>query len=67
MTLFGLEPLALYEEVSEETNTPLLSGVLSEILEEPSMKSDQVHPNAKGYRKLGDAIYEKLKALSLVP
>ena len=67
MTLFGLEPLALYEEVSEETNTPLLSGVLSEILEEPSMKSDQVHPNAKGYRKLGDAVYEKLKALSLVP
>jgi len=60
-TLFGLEPLPLYEEVSKETQTPLLRGTLSKILEEPSLKSDQIHPNAKGYKKMAKAIYRKLK------
>ena len=60
-TLFGLEPLPLYEEVSKETQTPLLRGTLSKILEEPSLKSDQIHPNAKGYRQLAEAVYLALQ------
>ena len=61
MTLFGLDPLDLYEEVAEETDTPLLSGILSEILSDPSLKSDQIHPNARGYRKMAEAVYGRLK------
>jgi lysophospholipase L1-like esterase len=61
MTLFGLDPLDLYEEVAEETNTPLLSGIFSEILSQPSLKSDQIHPNAVGYHKLAKAVYGSLK------
>jgi len=60
-TLFGLEPLPLYEEVAKETDTPLIEGVLATILNDPALKSDQVHPNAKGYEKLAEAIYGKLK------
>jgi len=60
-TLFGLEPLPLYEEVAQETDTPLVEGILAKILEDPSLKSDQIHPNAKGYRQLAEAVYEKLK------
>jgi lysophospholipase L1-like esterase len=67
MTLFGLEPLELYEEIGHETNTPLLSGVLAKILEDPSLKSDQVHPNAKGYEKLAEEIYGTLKHLNMLP
>ncbi len=59
--LFGLSPLDLYEEVADETGVPLLSGVLSEILGNPSLKSDQIHPNAEGYRVMSDRIYDKLK------
>ena len=61
ITLFGLSPLDLYEEVAEEENIPLLSGMLSEILSDPSLKSDQIHPNAKGYKKMAQAIHESLK------
>ena len=67
LTLFGLEPLALYEEVSRETDVPLVSDVLSDILEDPSLKSDQIHPNAKGYHKMADAIYEKIKTIYSLP
>ena len=60
MTLFGLEPLTLYEEVAEETNTPLVEGLLSEILSSPSLKSDQIHPNAKGYRVMAERIAQEI-------
>lgn len=60
-SLFGLHPLSLYEEVAEETNTPLVNGLLSDILADPSLKSDQVHPNAKGYRKMAETLYEAIK------
>ena len=59
--LFGLSPLDLYEEVAEEENIPLLSGMLADILSQPSLKSDQIHPNALGYKLMGEKIYESLK------
>ena len=59
--LFGLSPLELYEEVADEENVPLLSGMLADILSQPSLKSDQIHPNALGYKQMGEKIYESLK------
>ena len=66
LTLFGLEPMKLYREVAEETQTPLLEGILSDILEDPSLKSDQIHPNAQGYEKLAKAVYRKLRELGFI-
>ncbi len=60
-TLFGLSPLELYEEVADEENVVLASGILAQILEQPSLKSDQIHPNALGYKMMGEKIYEKMK------
>jgi len=60
-SLFGLSPLGLYEEVANEENVPLLSGVLANILSQPSLKNDQIHPNASGYKKMAELIYESLK------
>lgn len=60
-SLFGLHPLSLYDEVAKETGTPIVSGLLSDILADPSLKSDQVHPNAKGYRKMAETLYETIK------
>ena len=60
-SLFGLSDLSLYGEVSKEENIPLLSHMYADILEQPSLKSDQVHPNALGYKKMAEKIYEKLK------
>ncbi len=61
LNLFGLSPLELYEDIANEEHIPLLRGMLAEILENPSLKSDQIHPNALGYKIMGEKIYEKLK------
>ena len=61
LSLFGLSALDLYGEVAKEEDVPLLSGMLAEILEQPSLKSDQIHPNALGYKLMAEKIYEKLK------
>jgi len=61
LTLFGLSPLPLYEEVANEENIPLVSGLLANILSDPSLKSDQIHPNALGYRQIAQEVYENLK------
>ena len=60
LNLFGLSPLSLYEEIAEEEDVPLLSGVLAEILGNPALKSDQIHPNALGYKQMAEKIYESL-------
>jgi len=59
--LFGLSAMELYEEVAEEEHIPVLSGMLSNILSQPSLKSDQIHPNALGYKIMAEKIYEKLQ------
>ena len=61
ITLFGLSPLGLYAEVAKEENVPLLSGILANILSQPSLKNDQIHPNASGYKKMAELIYESLQ------
>ena len=58
--LFGLAPLELYEEVAQEEKVPLLDGVLANILSQPSLKNDQIHPNALGYKQMANKIYESL-------
>ncbi len=60
ISLFGLAPLELYEEVAKEEKVPLLDGVLANILSQPSLKNDQIHPNALGYKQLADKIYKSL-------
>jgi len=65
LNIFGLSAMELYEEVAEEESIPLLSGMLSNILSQPSLKSDQIHPNAKGYKIMAEKIYEKLKEITL--
>lgn len=40
----------LYEKIAEETATPLVAEIFSEVLSDHALKSDQVHPNAEGYR-----------------
>ena len=61
ISLFGLSPLELYENVAEEENIPLLMGVITDILSQPTLKNDQIHPNALGYGQMAEKVYESLK------
>ncbi|HNV88233.1 MAG TPA: GDSL-type esterase/lipase family protein [Methylotenera sp.] len=53
----------LYETIAQETATPLIEDVFSEVLSERDLKADQIHPNARGYGVVGSDMYKALKQL----
>lgn len=57
----------LYARIAEETNTPLIADVFSEVLSERSLKADQIHPNAKGYAEVALNMQTSLKQLGYLP
>lgn len=52
----------LYHEVASTTATPLVDDILADILGTAALKSDAVHPNAAGYRRLAEYLHERLIA-----
>ncbi len=50
-----------YQELAEELELPYDGETLPAILKQPSLKSDAIHPNAQGYRKLAVAVAELLR------
>lgn len=58
---FGLATPAFYAEVGAEQGAPVEVEILQSVLSDRSLKSDLIHPNAKGYRKMGEAVAKVLK------
>ena len=50
-----------YETLAGEYNLPIEDGVLKDVLYDNEFKSDPIHPNAKGYKKMAEAIAELLR------
>lgn len=48
------------ESVARELDIPVLEEVLPELLTDPRYKSDQVHLNSEGYRRLALAVAERV-------
>lgn len=59
--LFGLDTHEVYEEVADETDVLFEDKILTHIERDNALKSDYVHPNAKGYEMMADAFIEILK------
>ena len=43
-------------EIAKELSIPIEEEILSSILSNNSLKSDYIHPNAEGYRRLAESI-----------
>ena len=56
----SLKPPPLYEALAKEFDLPLESKTLVKIMGKGSLKSDHIHPNAAGYRKLAEAVFSLL-------
>jgi lysophospholipase L1-like esterase len=55
---FGLilSPAEIYNEIAEELKIPYEKDILSDVLQNPKMHSDPIHPNAAGYHKIAESI-----------
>jgi len=51
----------LYPELALDHALPIELNILSKIERNPKMKSDQIHPNAQGYRLMAERLYTLLK------
>ncbi len=50
-----------YSELAEQLTLPYDGEALPDILSQAKLKSDTIHPNAKGYRMLAEAVAELLR------
>ena len=52
---FGGRYLEIYDRLGDEYQVPVVEDTLGEILRDPSLKSDTIHPNAAGQKVLAEA------------
>jgi len=61
ITLVGLSTPSLYKEAAKEEKILLNDWVLEEVLSDPSLKNDHIHPNEAGYRMIADELCQMLR------
>jgi len=59
-TLF-LPDIKQYQELAEQYNIPLENNIIKDVLKQPSLHSDAIHPNAQGYQLIAEAVYGLLE------
>jgi lysophospholipase L1-like esterase len=50
-----------YAEIAAEFGIPYEGKVVTAVLYAPDMKADPIHPNARGYRRMAEAVAELMK------
>lgn len=71
LSLFGVvagrvSDAPIYAELAEEEGVPVVADVFAEVLNQPALCADKIHPNAAGYRVMADGIRAHLQATGLV-
>lgn len=51
----------IYKELADEYSLVFVPDLISDLLREPSLKSDAVHLNTEGYKALAEHLHETLK------
>ena len=51
----------MYEKLADEFDLPFEGEILNDVLKNPRLKSDPIHANAEGYRKVAERLAELLK------
>jgi len=58
---FTLTPPEFYAGIAKQFGIPYEGDVLTKILRNGELKSDQIHPNAQGYRLMAERVAELLR------
>ena len=56
-----LSPPKFYAEIAKEAGIPYEGKVVGEVLRSAELKSDHIHPNARGYRLMAERVAALLK------
>lgn len=61
--LHNLAAADFYRQVAEEQQVPLIDDAIAEVLSDPQMKGDPLHPNSAGHAQLSREIFDALKSI----
>ncbi len=64
--LLGLKSDPSYLALAQEFQLPLEDAIVAEVLGDRDLKSDQIHPNARGYAMMAEALEKLLKKAGAV-
>lgn len=59
----NLSPPAYYRSIAEAQQVALIEDAIADVLSDPQLKGDQIHPNARGHALLADKIYTQLQTI----
>ena len=62
----NLSPPDFYKPVAERYQVPLIEDAIPEVLSDPQLKGDPLHPNVQGHALLAEKIFGELKAIGYV-
>jgi acyl-CoA thioesterase-1 len=57
----SLTPPGFYAAIADEFRLPYEEAVMAEVLRDHALKSDPIHPNARGYRVIAERVAERLR------
>ena len=66
-TTGSLKDASIYRELAEANQLLLVEGLLAEILSDADLRTDPIHPNARGYRQLASGIETALREANYLP
>ena len=58
--LLRLQPEPAYETLAQAFGIPLEGEAMTQVLGDRRLKSDEIHPNAEGYRRIAEAVAQLL-------
>jgi len=56
----------IYKELADGEGVPIVNDVFSDVLSQPELCSDKIHPNAKGYRQMASGMIARFKEIGFV-
>jgi acyl-CoA thioesterase I len=58
---FSVTPPAFYAGIAKEFRLPYEEAAMADVLRDHALKSDPIHPNARGYRIIAERVAQRLK------
>ncbi|MGB7596775.1 MAG: GDSL-type esterase/lipase family protein [Gallionella sp.] len=52
-----------YRKVAEAQHVPLIEDAIADVLSDPKLKGDTLHPNAEGHVRLAEKIFKELQSI----
>jgi acyl-CoA hydrolase len=62
----NLSAAEFYRDIAKNQQVPLIEDAIADVLSDPQLKVDQLHPNAAGHQLLTKKILDELRKIGLI-